>query len=366
MTPLLRKILGLNWILLGLMVALSLFGVFAIYSATWMRGQNFWKMQALYLCLGIVVFLVTALVDYRWIRWGALPIYLMSIVSLVATLLFGKKVYGARCWLEIGPINFQPSMVAIIAGIMVLAIFLSEFRKMHPFFRIMLCGAIVGAPMLLILVEPDLGAVLVWLPVLLGMWFLANIPMRYLVAILLIGVAMMPLIANFGLKDYQRARITTFLNPDLDPLGNGWNINQSMIAIGAGGWSGKGFKAPNSRNELGYLPSTIVHNDFVFSVIGEQHGFIGGCLLLGTFALLLVTGLYVALNAADELGRLIAVGIVLLIFTHIIMNIGMTISLTPITGLPLPLISYGGSFVLVVIFGLGLLQSIWIHRRQAR
>jgi len=266
----------------------------------------------------------------------------------------------------IGPINFQPSMVAIIGGIMVLALFLSEFRKMHPFFRIMLCGAIVGAPMLLILIEPALGAVLVWVSVILGMWFVANIPLRYLAAILLIAIAMIPIVTNFGLKEYQRARITTFLNPDLDPLGDGWTINQSMIAIGSGGWGGKGFKSPNSLNELGFLPTTIVHNDVIFAVIGEQHGFVGGCLLLGTFATLLLTGLYIILNAADEFGKLLGAGIVMMIFTHVFMNIGMTISLTPITGLPLPLISYGGSFAIVVVFGLGLLQSIWIHRRQIR
>ncbi|MEO6847070.1 MAG: FtsW/RodA/SpoVE family cell cycle protein [Chthoniobacterales bacterium] len=367
MTPFLKKLLKLNWILLILMIALSIFGVFAIYSATWMMpGKIFWKLQAAYFGIALIIFFVTAMVDYRWVRWGALPIYLISVVCLVATLVLGRKVYGAKSWIQIGPINFQPSMVAVIACILVVALFLSEFRKMHPFLRIILCGAIVGAPMLLVLIQPDLGAVIVYLPILLGMWFIANIPLRYLVAILLLVIAMIPLVTYFGLKEYQRARITTFLNPNVDPLGDAWTINRSMDAIGSGGWSGKGFKSADSLNELGLLPSTIVHNDFIFSVIGEQHGFVGGCVLLGSFAVLLLTGLYIIYHAADELGKLIGVGVVMLIFTHIFMNTGMTISLTPITGLPLPLISYGGSFVLVVVFGLGLLQSIWIHRRQLR
>jgi len=154
--------------------------------------------------------------------------------------------------------------------------------------------------------------------------------------------------------------------PEADPQGDGWNITQSLIAIGSGGFSGKGFKAQNTQLELGFLPSTIVHNDFIFSVLGEQHGFIGGVALIGAFALLFVLILQIAMEAGDDLGRLVAVGFAMLLFTHVFMNIGMTISVTPITGLPLPLISYGGSFVMITLFGFGLLQSIWIHRRSAR
>jgi rod shape determining protein RodA len=167
---------------------------------------------------------------------------------------------------------------------------------------------------------------------------------------------------NFGLRPYQRQRIITFLDPDLDPRGAGWTINQSLTAIGSGGWDGKGFKAPNTLNELGFLPSTIVHNDFIFSVIGEQHGFIGGSLLLLAFMLLCGFGLYIALRAKDDFGRLLAVGLTTLLFTHTFMNIGMTIGVTPITGLPLPLVSYGGSFLLTVLLSIGILNSIWIHR----
>ncbi len=195
---------------------------------------------------------------------------------------------------------------------------------------------------------------------------MGGIPKRWLLTLIVIGLALLPLVIIFGLHDYQYRRLTTFLNPGLDPQGDGWNINQSLDAIGSGGFYGKGFKAPNTLNELGFLPSTIVHNDFIFSVMGEQHGFVGGILLLAAFVLLLLTGLYVASQAQDDLGRLLAVGVVMLIFTHVFMNIGMTISLTPITGLPLPLVSYGGSFLMITLFSLGLLQSVWIHRRIVR
>ncbi len=194
------------------------------------------------------------------------------------------------------------------------------------------------------------------------MLYAARIPARYLISILLLALALIPLIVNFGMRPYQRLRIITFLNPDLDPRGAGWTINQSLTAIGSGGWDGKGFKAPNTLNELGFLPSTIFHNDFIFSVIGDQHGFIGGIILMSAFLVLIGICLFVSLQAEDDLGRLLGVGITTLIFTHTFMNIGMTIGITPITGLPLPLVSYGGSFLLTVMFGIGLLQSIWIHR----
>jgi len=290
----------------------------------------------------------------------------VALLALVATRFIGEKRYGARSWIDLGPMSFQPSQLAIIGGILTLAIFLEHSRKMPPILRILGCGAIVGGPWILILIQPDLGSCIVWVPVILAMMFVGGIPKRWIAAMLLLGVALIPLVVHFGLKPYQYSRITTFLNPEADPQGDGWNITQSLIAIGSGGFSGKGFKAPNTQNELGFLPSTIVHNDFIFSVMGEQHGFIGGIALLGAFALLFLVIIHIAMEAEDDLGRLLAVGIVMLLFTHTFMNIGMTISLTPITGLPLPLVSYGGSFLLVILLSLGILQSIWIHRKSTR
>jgi rod shape determining protein RodA len=181
--------------------------------------------------------------------------------------------------------------------------------------------------------------------------------------LIIVAIAVVPVVANFGLKTYQRERLTTFLNPDYDPQGAGWTINQSLIAIGSGGFYGKGFTAPNTQVQLGFLPSTIVHTDFIFAAIGEQLGFVGTITLVAAFAVLLLVGLLIAASATDDLGRLVAVGFITLIFTHIYMNIGMTISITPITGVPLPLISYGGSFLVLILFALGVLESIWIHRK---
>src|SRR6184192_1090468 len=367
MTPFLRKLLGLNWLLLIVMLALAVFGVVAIYSATYMRedpvAADFWRKQVNWIVVGFFAFMLASLVNYHWIRWGALPLYLAGIIFLVLTKFMGQKVYGARSWLHLGPVNFQPAQLAVVAGIMVLALFLSQFKQMHPMLRLLLSAAIAGAPCLLILMQPDLGEVIIWVPVLLAMLFVAGLPLRYLVCVILIGVAFLPIALHLGMKPYQQQRITAFINPDIDKQGAAWAINQSLIAIGSGGWSGKGFKAPNTQIELGFLPATAVHNDYIFSAIGEQWGFIGGMFLLGGFALLLITCLFVAFFAGDHLGLLLVVGITALIFTHIFQNMGMTIALLPITGVPLPLISYSGSFVLMIMFGLGLVNSVWIHRK---
>jgi len=370
MTPLLRKLLVLNWVLLATMLALAIFGVVAIYSATYMRedpvASEFWRKQANWVAVGFLAFIVTSLIDYRWVKWGALPMYLAGIVFLVLTKFIGSKVYGARSWLHIGPINFQPAQLAVVAGIMVLSLFLShqQFREMHPMLKLLLCGVIVGAPCLLIMLQPDLGETIIWGPVVLALLFVAGIPLRYLLCIILIVVALIPLAINLGLKPYQQERITAFINPDIDKQGSAWAINQSLIAIGSGGWSGKGFKAPNTQIEMGFLPATAVHNDYIFSAIGEQWGFVGGIFLISAFALLLLTCVFVSFFAGDQFGLLLSIGITSLIFTHIFQNIGMTISLLPITGVPLPLISYSGSFVLMIMFGLGIVNSVWVHRRE--
>ncbi len=368
MHPLLKKFLGLNWLLLGLMLALCIFGIFAIYSATWMRTERYlvesWSKQTTWMLFGLVAYFVLALIDYRWIKWGALPLYVMGILGLVAVMIFGKTVYGAKSWLDLRFMSFQPSQMALLASVMVLALALSQFQKIHPILRILMSGAIVGAPWLMILKQPDLGSCLVWIPVVLAMFFVGGVPKRYLLTLSLLGVIAGILAFLFVLKPYQIERLTTFLHPERDKRGAGWTINQSLIAIGSGGFEGKGFKAPNTQNELGFLPETIVHNDFIFSVIGEQHGFLGGAVLMGVFGALMLTGLHMASRAKDLFGAILGTGIMTLVFTHTFMNVGMTIAVTPITGLPLPFISYGGTFVMLVMAGMGILQSVWIHRLE--
>ncbi len=368
MTPLLRKLLGMNWPLVALMMALSVFGIIAIYSATYMRESavynTMWNKQTIWLGISVVGFLVVSLVDYRWVKWGALPMYLGSLLLLVLTLVIGLKLEGARSWLKLGPIQFQPAQMAVLSGILVQAFFLSQFRSIHPALKVLACGVMTGAPALLILAQPDFGSCMMWGPTVLAMLFIARIPKRYLIAIVLMAMIAMPLGYVFALKDYQKERIISFIDPEVDPRGASWAVNQSMIAIGSGGWAGKGFKAPNTQVEMGYVPATTVPNDYIFAAIGEQWGFVGSTALVGAFALLLLSTTFVAFNAGDELGQLIVVGITALIFTHTYQNIGMCISIMPVTGVPLPMISFSGSFLAVILFGLGLVNSVWIHRKD--
>lgn len=367
MSPLLRKLLGMNWVIFVLMIALAIFGVIAIYSCTHMRDNpaytTMWSKQAVWVGISTILFLIASLVDYRWVRWGALPLYLASILFLVLTLLIGVKLEGARSWLRFGPIQFQPAQMAVLSGILVMGLFLSQFRKLHPINKVLAVGVMAGAPALLIILQPDLGSTLIWLPVVFFMLFMAKVPKRYLITMAIVGITAMPVAYYMVLKPYQQKRIIAFIDPEIDPLSTGWAINQVMIAVGSGGWAGKGFLAKNSQVELGLVPSTTVPNDYIYAAIGEQWGFLGGVVLISAFGALLMTCLFVAFKARDDLGQLVCVGITGLIFTHTLQNIGMNVSILPVTGVPLPLISYSGSFVAVIMFGLGIVNSIWIHRK---
>jgi rod shape determining protein RodA len=365
MTPLIRKLLGMNWLLFALALTLCGLGIVAVYSASSFRTEEYWHKQSVWVGAGIAVFIVTSLLDYRWVKWAALPMYIASIFFVILTYTsMGEEHGGAKCWLRLPGIGtFQPSQFTLIAAVLTLGLFLSQFRKLHPMLKLVFVGAIVGGPMLLILKQPDFGMTLVFIPVIMSMLLLGGLPKRYIISILLIAVSALPVLINFVLKPYQRARIVAFVDPGVDPLGSAWAINQSLIAIGSGGFGGKGFMATGTQVEQGFIPGTTVHTDYIFTAIGEQFGFIGGVVLISLFAVLLLTMLLTAHQSADELGLLISVGFATQIFFHIYQNIGMTIALMPITGLPLPLISYGGTFLVMVMFGLGLVNSVWVHRK---
>jgi len=358
----LKKFIGINWLLMLFVATLLTYGVYAIYSAAMPHEAPFWETQLTWVYIALPVCLVLALLDYRWVRWGVIPLYFVGIVALLACRFVGKEIYGARRWIDLGFLSFQPSQIAVLGGILAVAVFLDMTRDKSDWMRILVTGVIVFPPWVLVFLQPDLGSSLVWIPIVLAMLFASGIAKRWLSVLLLLAAVAVPL-SVFVLREHQIKRITTFLNPDLDPLGDGYNINQSLLAISTGGWNGKGFMNPDSLNALGFLPRTIVHNDFIFSVLGEQHGFLGGLALLVVFALFLLTVLAIASAARDDLGRLLGVGVAALIFAHIGMNIGMTISVMPITGIPLPFISYGGTFLLITMICMGLLQSVWIHRK---
>ncbi len=367
MTPFLRKLLGMNWLLFASTLAISLAGILFVHGASYLHPEDhYWQQQAKWVGIGIGVFLVVTLIDYRWVRWIAVPMYLGSLALVALTYTgMGVKVGGATCWLRLPGLGvFQPSQLAVVSGVLVLGLFLSVSRTWHPTLRLAAVGILVGPPMVMILKQPDFGMTIVWIPVILAMLWLGGIPKRWVLLVLLAGLLVLPVVINFGLKPYQRDRIVTFMDPDVDPQGSSYAVNQSLIAIGSAGFSGKGFKAPGTQLELNLIAPTVAHTDYVFTTISEQWGFRGGFLLIVAFGVLLASCLLTASAATEPFGLLIVGGFTAQIFFHVYQNIGMVIALMPITGLPLPLVSYGGTFVLMLMFALGLVNSVWVHRKE--
>jgi len=365
--PYIEMIKRMDWLLFSAMVALAVGSVFFVYSASY-RGPgepmpSFCKMQIVWFGVGLLLYLVVALVDYRLICQWATVWYVLAMCLLVLVLVAGVKVYGARRWIGLGRFGIQPAEIAKLATLVVISYYLFhrplESRRRFTTVWVPLIMAIL--PLMLIMLEPDLGSALVLLPICFGLLFVAGVRLKHLVLVTVLGLALAPL-AWMHLKDYQKDRLTVFLNPNRDPLGDGWNLNQSLIAVGSGGWTGKGY-LQGTQNLLGYLPRTVAPNDFLFSVIAEEKGFVGSLSVVGLYAVILFSGLRIAANARDRLGMLLATGVVVMLFFHIFINVGMTIGLMPVTGLPLPLLSYGGTFVLASMTALGLLQNVWIHRR---
>ncbi len=358
----------MDWLLFTAMVMLAIGSVCFIFSASY-RGPGqpmpeFHRQQIVWFAAGLAFYIAVMAVDYRLICQWATVWYVLAILSLVLVLVIGVKVYGARRWLGWGRLGIQPAEVAKLAVIVALAYYLFHrtLEQRRGWSTVVGAIALIGMPLLLILVEPDLGSAMTLIPIVFGMLFVAGARGKHLVLAALLGLCLTP-VAWWHMKKYQRERLTVFLNPNRDPLGAGWNLNQSLIAVGSGGVTGKGF-LQGTVNSLGYLPRTVAPNDFLFSVIAEEKGFVGTACVVGLYAVLLGRGLRIAANARDRLGMLLATGIVVMLLFHVFVNIGMTIGLMPVTGVPLPLLSYGGSFVLVSMTALGLLQNIWIHRRN--
>ena len=382
------------------LLGLSLFGLFFIYSAQLASGRTAWQQQLMYLALGAVVYVGTSLLDYKiWLRY-AHWVYLVAIIMLVAVLfpfIGTTHGMGARRWIELPGLGaFQPSELGKIAVIFATASILtgSKLGTVRDSLQVLLKLALaVGLPMLLIIAEPDLGSALVIAPMVFAMLFVSNLSLRFFagalgVFALLVGIVAIDVwrYANFmddnkldfsrdrgayekhsllPLKDYQRNRVLAFALPDkIDPMGIGWNSRQSLISVGSGGLTGKGWTEGTQAN-LGYLPRSVAHNDFIFSVIAEEKGFLGSITVVGLFGVVLWNGLRIAGLARDRFGALLALGVTVLIAVHVFVNIAMTIGLVPVKGIPLPFISYGGTFVLSCCLLQGLVQSVYRFRRDS-
>lgn len=362
MAALLRR---MDWLLVAATALLLIAGICAIYSAAW-RGDDqpvspFYQKQIVWALGGGACFLSLALVPYR--RWwdAAGWLYAATLVLLVLVLLMGRKVYGAYRWLSLFGIQVQPAEFAKLTLVLALARLWGDPDRARDDLRgVFYTLLLAGVPFVLILKQPDLGSALMLLPPAACILYAAGVPRRTLVLLLLLGVCLLP-VGWFCLGDYQRERLLVFWEPGRDPYGSGWNKLQSQIAVGSGGWHGKGW-LQGTQNVLGYLPRTVAPTDFIYSVIAEEFGFVGSAALVALFAVVLFACGRGALAARDRFGRLLAVGVAGLLFGHVFVNIAMTIGLLPITGLPLPLISYGGSFMLSTMAALGLTQSVYARR----
>ena len=383
------------------LVGLMFIGTAFVFSATMVNDfaaalpwyDQTWVRQIVWYALGFGVAAAMCVLDYHTLaRWSFVAYWLM-IICLVAVLIphIGSMRFGARRWIDLGFFQFQPSEFAKLAFILAGANFLSrppdELKQPVIFWKGI---GLMLLPFGLILKEPDLGSALVLLPTGLVMMLVAGTPRRYLLkligivgllaALFVVDLKFLPARWQVPMQDYQRNRLliyfgrdyTDFAPPHATPAelqrmkqrqaDDGYNIRQALISVGSGGLLGKGWRQ-GTQNALGYLPRAVAHNDFIFSVIAEEEGFVGGVIVLALYAVVLFTGLRIAGQARDRLGKLVAVGVVTLIFSHVFINIGMNIRIMPVTGVPLPLLSYGGSSVLCSLIAVGLMQNIHIHRR---
>jgi len=283
------------------------------------------------------------------------------LLLLAGVLLVGIEINGSKSWYDLGPINLQPSEITKIGLVITLAAYLGDPLRntRHP--RAVLVPLLLtGGIFILILAQPDLGTAMILPTILMSLLFVAGLPWRVLSVLVLLGLMTLPLAWSVA-RPYQKERILVFMNPDRDPLNAGWNMKQSRMAVGSGGLTGKGI-GKGTQNMLGFLPETVAPTDFIFSVIAEEKGYVGSLGILGMYTLLFGCLARTAVRSVDFFGRLIAVGILTMLSVHVTINVAMTVGLMPIVGLPLPLVSYGGSFVLSMMLALGLVQSVHIRR----
>jgi len=388
MTPFLRKILGLNWVLVLVMYGLLIFGVFMIESAArhvvvskellnqfGTAGLYYAWMQKRWILIGSVAYFAAAFVDYRWIRWLGIPFYAVSMGLMVMAMQQDDSVHR----LTLFGLSFQPAQLGISSGILLIAWLIQDLPKLHrwlgaPMVRIGIIGVIAAVPFLMVMKMGDMGSALVWIPVSIVALLIGGVPFRYLSLMTLLGAGLIPLLYFVALPLVSTRgpqRIDTWLSmmqgQEVNIADEGYAPHNISMAVGKAGWKGVGWKATAEQGSLhakGFIPRETAHNDYIFAVIAEELGFRGSLLLLTTFALLLIQGLFIAFYSRDMSGRLLVCLVVALFFAHVFESIGMCVLLMPITGIPLPLVSYSGTFVVICMLLLGLVQSVWIHRDE--
>jgi rod shape determining protein RodA len=352
--------LDLNF--LGTALVISAIGSLLVYSATYFNdpGLGIFRRQLIWVAIALVLMAIFTIIDYH-IFFDIAPIlYGIGLVLLVYLLVWGRVTAHVKSWIRFGGFQFQPSeFMKIFTALMLAKFFDSNDRSYLTLRSFIVAMAIIGAPMLLIVVEPDFGTAATFAPLVGVAMFFGGIRWRIWAAMALIIVIAAPLGYRFFLKPYQRERVLTFLNPERDPLGKGYQVTQAKIAIGSGGIHGKGFKN-GTQAKYGYLPAR--HTDFIFAVLGEEWGFIGVSILLGLYLFLVVQALTMAKHARDRGGTFLVICLISFFIFHILINVSMQIGLLPTTGIPLPLISYGGSSTMMFFIAIGLMLNVDMRR----
>jgi len=320
--------------------------------------------QTIFAIIGLGVMLVVSKIDYHYLTHYSWALYILSLLSLVGLMAVGSSAYGSTRWVDIGPVQVQPSEFAKLATILLLARYFSERGGDAKDLRTLLVSLLIVLPCaLLVFIQPDLGTTLVFMSIWLGVVVVAGVSRSHLLVLGAIGIAALPFVWTFGVADYQIERISVLVDPDEDPLDAGYNVIQSQIAVGSGQLFGKGL-GQGEQTQLRYLK--VPTKDFIFSVLGEELGFAGAMLLFALLFVLLMRGIRAAQIAGDVAGQLVAVGIVVLILMQAFINIAVNVSLFPVTGIPLPFVSQGGSSLVTLFGALGILQSIVMRHRAYR
>jgi rod shape determining protein RodA len=352
-----------DWSLLAMVLLLCTISVLEIYSATLhTKYSGFHTKQLLWIAAGVVAMFIFAKIDYHllldWVPWA----YGVCLVALLTVLAVGHKVLGARRWISVGPMHFQPSeWVKLVLILAVARYFANLGGRSLTWKEIFKAFALVGLPMLLVIRQPDLGTTLTYTPILVAGLFLGGINLRQGLILITAAIVLVAGVWSSGklLKPYQKARLSSFINPDSDPKGTGYQIRQSLIAVGSGGVWGKG-AAKGTQTQGDFLP--IPHADFIFAAFSEEHGFVGALLVLLLYFFILMRLIQNAQTAADLSGSLIIMGVVAVLAFEIAVNVGMVIGFMPVTGIPLPLMSYGGSSVLFSFLALGVAMNVRMRR----
>ncbi len=365
-----RLIKHFDYLTFSIVMLLSLIGIMTIYSATrppveTLNHPDFYLKQILWLVISLSALVIVTLFDYQWFYRLSRYLYIVGLIMLIVVLIAGKTTMGAQRWIMLGPLTFQPSEFFRIVFIIAFSAYLTTLQEPlqdKTYIKSALLFALF--PLLLVSKQPDLGTTILLFFIFVSLSLIKGINRKFIALALVIAIISVPFLGQIlwdRLKDYQKSRITAFISPEEDVAGAGYHINQSKITIGSGGLFGKGY-LKGTQGPLRFLPEK--HTDFIFAVYAEEWGFIGSVFLIGLYLLLLLRGLDTALKAKDEFGRLVAAGITSMFFIYLTVNVGMTMGILPVVGVPLPFVSYGGTALLSNFIAAGILISIRTRRYE--